>query len=425
MKNLLVIALPVIIVVSPLIFFVSTLSFWGVLLGTLVSAIVFYIYVQYRFRKPLDAAIHRLNRRQWLSLSSFHGDPRVVNLMTAANSAIFRLSRESLAFRELFQRFRHLLDELDVGVIHCDSEDAVRYMNRAAAELLGVARWEWVGKPVHTLLDKIGCQFSGRNETTEVRTKDPTRDILLRVRRLGTEVFITLTDVTKLRDLEKRLEATQRVTALAEVVSSIAHGLKTPIANAKLAAQVLQKKIGNEPHLNTLVIELRKLDRSLTSVLNAYKLDTTPRCVKVVPILKRCVQELNTFAKTKGVDLTFEEDCEKDVSVRIAPLLFEETLKNLLKNAVEASWHGGKVRLVCRSRRNSLRIMLCDNGQGMTEEQLRNWRQPFYTTKSDGMGLGTILLDRLLASGKVDLRVRSTVGKGTVMVLECGRCEET
>lgn len=425
MKHLKPFLLPLSILLSPLIFHMILQSLWGVVLGTLVSAVLFYVFVQYRFRRPLDEAIHRLNRQQWLSLASFHGDSRVVNFMTAANSAIFKLSREALSYRELFQRFRHLLDELDVGVIQCDSEGTVRYINKSAAGLLEVARWEQIGKPVQTLLKSINYTFTGRDETVEVKTGKPSKNLLLRVKRLGMEVFITLTDITKLKDLERRLEATQRVSALAEVISSIAHGLKTPIANAKLAAQLLQKKLGDEPYLTTLIGELRRLDRSLSTILNAYKLDTSSKCIKVRQTLERCVQEIIPFAQSRGVALEFDGGCAEGISIRVPPLLFEETLKNLVKNAVEASESGGRVRLVCRSGRDSFRIILCDSGQGMNEEQLRNWRQPFYTTKDDGMGLGTILLDRLLSSGDAVLRVRSTPGKGTVIVVECAKCGGT
>ena len=75
-----------------------------------------------------------------------------------------------------------------------------------------------------------------------------------------------------------------------------------------------------------------------------------------------------------------------------------------------------------REGKKHIRLLICDDGKGMDEEVQRRWREPFFSTKPDGTGLGTVLIERFMNACGARLRMRSKPGKGTIISLEIRRC---
>jgi len=103
------------------------------------------------------------------------------------------------------------------------------------------------------------------------------------------------------------------------------------------------------------------------------------------------------------------------------------TLINLMLNSIQAMTEGGELRVSTTIADEGIRVEIADTGCGMTEEQTKHIFEPFYTTKSQGMGLGLFFASTVIEqhSGSVD--VSSTAGKGTVVTitlpLETGKAD--
>lgn len=103
-------------------------------------------------------------------------------------------------------------------------------------------------------------------------------------------------------------------------------------------------------------------------------------------------------------------------------------LINLLKNAAESSAHGTPIFLRCTGSKNRLFISICDKGPGMTKEQLLHLYDPFYTTKSDGTGLGLPITQKIIQSHGGSLLTSSCPGFGTVFTVSLPidfQCDES
>ena len=91
-----------------------------------------------------------------------------------------------------------------------------------------------------------------------------------------------------------------------------------------------------------------------------------------------------------------------------------------MTNAIEAVSPGaGKVRIGCVQNGEGIEISVEDNGSGMTEEQVRQATEPFFSTKQKkgGTGLGLFIARQVVEAHGGELRIRSRIGEGTRMTL--------
>jgi len=103
------------------------------------------------------------------------------------------------------------------------------------------------------------------------------------------------------------------------------------------------------------------------------------------------------------------------------------TLINLMLNSIHAMSQGGELKVSTTTGDQRLLVEIADTGCGMTEEQTKHMFEPFYTTKSQGLGLGLFFAATVIEQHSGTVEVRSTPRKGTQIAiklpLERGRAD--
>lgn len=124
--------------------------------------------------------------------------------------------------------------------------------------------------------------------------------------------------------------------------------------------------------------------------------------------------------------LLVENKCEKQsISIKrnfatglppvdLDPDQIKQVFLNLVNNAVQAMAGGGVLHIAACARNGKVCIDFSDNGRGIPEEEMDNIFDPFYTTKSDGTGLGLTLSARIVKNHNGTLTVRSNTKNGSV-----------
>jgi signal transduction histidine kinase len=122
----------------------------------------------------------------------------------------------------------------------------------------------------------------------------------------------------------------------------------------------------------------------------------------------------------RRISLIFHEPADGYWKARLNAPLFEWVLENLIRNAVDALEGEGQVELRLEKGSHNLKIIISDNGKGMSVAQQRKVFRPGYTTKKRGWGLGLTLAKRIVEqyhNGQLSV-LHSEPGKGTQMLVK-------
>lgn len=221
----------------------------------------------------------------------------------------------------------------------------------------------------------------------------------------------------------KRQSQRERET-LQAIVSDISHQVKTPVANIRMFAGILQRhELSEEKRqefLGTMEGQINKLDFLMQSLIKMSRLETGtfelhPKTAPINSTIASAVSLIWTKADKKGIQLSAE--CDSDIVVKHDPKWTAEALGNILDNAVKYTPSGGQVTVKVRPWQMYTRIDISDTGIGIAEEHYHDIFKRFYRAEEvageEGVGLGLYLAQEIIQLQMGYMTVRSRQGEGT------------
>lgn len=118
--------------------------------------------------------------------------------------------------------------------------------------------------------------------------------------------------------------------------------------------------------------------------------------------------------KLKNIELEYIES-DKEIYINGDYNRLKQVLINLIKNSAEAIKDKGKIVIKSDNNSREFKILIIDNGCGMSEETLSKIKEIFYTTKEKGSGIGVSLSNEIIKSHGGKLEYDSTLGEGTTV----------
>ncbi|OQM46393.1 two-component sensor histidine kinase [Anoxybacillus sp. UARK-01] len=209
-----------------------------------------------------------------------------------------------------------------------------------------------------------------------------------------------------------------KLTMVSEMAASFAHEIRNPITTVRGFVQLLQKDAGNSQLEQFAPLILEELDRANKIITDYLKLakpaDFRLQPIDLSEVLRDCVDLLRPLGAFANVSIEWEniEKCY----VWGDEQYLKQSFLNIIKNAIEAIDNGsGSVFITTQSlmQQKTVKVVIEDNGKGMTEEELKKIGLPYYTTKSKGTGLGSMISNRLIREMGGTVHYMSHPGKGT------------
>lgn len=209
---------------------------------------------------------------------------------------------------------------------------------------------------------------------------------------------------------------------VAQLISDIAHQVRTPVANIRLYAQLLEEQPLSEEAascVRALLAQGDKLESLTGALFKASRLEAGiialhPEQGRLLPLVRRAVSQYVPAARAKKIALTAGEE---DAEAVFDPKWIEEALCNLIDNAVKYTPPGGSVSVSVRSYELFCRVTVSDTGPGIPEGEHPKIFRRFYRSPSaekvPGSGLGLYLAREIAAGEGGYLKVESRVGEGS------------
>ena len=225
-----------------------------------------------------------------------------------------------------------------------------------------------------------------------------------------------------LKITKEHLKRVEKMAAMDEMISGIAHEIKNPLASLSGSIQLLQEDTKPGSYEDKLMqIILRETNR-LKNIVNDIRLFAKPHTDNAVELkLTKTIKEtIELFLNDPkwGDKINLTTTMNKDIYVLIDPSHFIQILWNLLKNAAQSIKDQGTIKIQLKETRNN-RVYLTveDNGIGINQKDFSHIFDPFYTTKPDGTGLGLSIIHRLIDTYDGMIDFESIPGKGTIFTV--------
>ncbi|MEO0238313.1 MAG: HAMP domain-containing sensor histidine kinase [candidate division WOR-3 bacterium] len=247
--------------------------------------------------------------------------------------------------------------------------------------------------------------------------------VLLIIFGITTFSFYFLNRKLKERELVlvKEEEKAKYFRELAGFSSQVAHEIKNPLNSISMAIQLAKQKGLSGDLLKIIEDETNRLNsivKRFSSVSKGIEMHLEE--VDLTKVVSDVITDAKVFATAYGVKIEFNANGFSQ-KVKTDPLLLKQALFNIIKNAIEA-FEGvfreeKVVKVNLKKEKRKVIISIEDNGSGMTDEEVKRAFDLFYSTKSQGMGLGLSVVRRIMDALGGEVRLVSKKGEGTKVEL--------
>jgi two-component system sensor histidine kinase FlrB len=293
---------------------------------------------------------------------------------------------------QIADRLDRLLQLLPGGVVVLDGNGRIQDINRAASFMFEQKNikgelWREIIKAHFSPREDDGHEISLRNgKRLSIQTSGLDRE---------PGQIILMTDQTETRELQAKLSRHQRLMAMGNMVASLAHQVRTPLSGAMLYAQHLSD--GNLEQ-QTRTIFSKKLSRQLKNIeaqvrdMLIFAKGSAPlnKILSQHELLELITESKQLLSKQYQAEI-FIENYASNSAIQCHQESLIGAIQNLISNGIEAaedSSNKAQVKITIRHEDTSIVVAISDNGPGLQNSVKDKITEPFYTTKSNGTGLG-------------------------------------
>ncbi len=367
----------------------------------------------------------------FIMLASWLGDRWIRKADAMAKLA----TRRGIDLANMSQLNQSILDRLEAGILVVETSGAIRHMNAAGWHLLGNPG-NWRSKPLKVFAPELDHHYqhwintiSPRTATFDIRHQQAT-ELQVRFTQMGTQT--RRTTLINLEDTSEQREKVQgvKMASLGQLTASIAHEIRNPLGAISHAAQLMSESDNLDKAdarlLQIIQTNAKRMNLTIESVLNLSRKKTPKR--GRLPLKGWLNSFLRDFIlqhnlKEKQVSLFIEP---ADLMIEFDPAHLHQIMWNLCRNAVKyAHDTPQKLQLDIQggtpSHSRDVLLNVIDNGRGIPEDLRQRLFEPFFTTSSQGTGLGLFMARELCLSNGATLEYLSLPTGGSCFRLAFSR----
>lgn len=322
----------------------------------------------------------------------------------------------------------NLMRSIRSGIIAIDTEHRIALFNPFARDLLKIEE-NPLGKPIEwieTLAPLARFLKETLNRENEYHRKEVEVLVGRERKKLGLSTAILrdhndettgsmaiFTDITEFSKLQERVRRSEHLAHIGEMASWVAHEIRNPLHTIQGFSELISRQDDHEKrkdYLSKIKEGVRRIDNIITDIL--YLAKTRPESLEPVNLNQVLVVVCEDIKALKDFDIDLEVPSEL-VVIRGNRDRLARVFENLVLNSIEANARKVVVELKTGDRDAS--ILIEDDGDGMSEDELKQAFIPFHTTKEKGTGLGLAIVEKIIVEdhkGKIDCE--SEKGKGTI-----------
>jgi len=399
-------------------------------------------------RVTIEVTPDRLNRPILVSIEPVIDKDSAVTSAVCTARDLSELRQVQAVAREHQSLLTNILESARESIYAVDMTGRFKWCNNATLLALGLRRDEFIGRRLADLVyegdresisAKLALALLGEAQTYEMRYV--AADGRLRHARVDnsplvvegrtTGVLGIARDITEQKEERERAARADKLRALGQLASGVAHDFNNSLAAILGRAQLLRRQTQDEALVrNVEIIQTAAEDAAAT----VRRIQTFARkspakefeMLDVSSLLNDAVEITRTRweneARLRGLDYQVVLTAESGQHTFGSASELREVFVNLIVNAVDAMPNGGSLSIACTRADSRLVLRFADTGMGMPEDVRQKIFDPFFTTKgAQGTGLGLSVSYSIIERHEGLISVASEVGSGTVFTIDLPR----
>jgi two-component system sensor histidine kinase HydH len=361
----------------------------------------------------------------------FIGFAGVMMLFLAQN---FRMTRASLSRIKAFSDT--LVENMPIGLIALDTSLIITSFNQVADRVLNLSEVDASGKKAAEVLPQMFLELISdpKIETQAVEKEivchiaDKTRlPLQVSAARLQDDTgnflgyVLLFKDLREVQALQKALARSQRLASLGSLAAGVAHEIRNPLSSIKGFATYFRERYAHIPEdhevSSIMIQEVDRLNRVVSQLLAFAKpITVAKQPVPISDVIHKTLKLMERQSHDRHTDI--ETKIQSDIPlIHMDPDQMSQVLLNLLLNSVESIDGSGKIVISAKCDQDRLILQISDNGSGISESDLSQIFDLYFTTKTSGTGLGLAIVHNIIDAHDGEIKVESLAEKGTSVTI--------
>jgi len=344
------------------------------------------------------------------------------------------------------ERYRTVVEGALDGVAVIGEDFKFKYVNERISEILRYSKNELIGMDFRDLLDQTNQQLvvdrylrrqrgeavPPHYEFSIMRKDGGIRDVeisstIVRDSHGSANTICFLKDITERKKMEEQLLQAEKLRALAEMASGVAHDFNNALAAILGNTQLLLYTVGDGELKETLKT-IEKVAKDSAQTVRRLQDFTRKRVhqelhkVDMNAIVRDSIEitkpKWKDEAQSRGIRIEIVSNLGEIPSVSGSASELREMLTNMIFNAIEAMPEGGKIEIRTLEKKKKVHVAISDTGIGIGEEEKKKIFEPFFTTKPfTNTGLGLSMSYGIVKRFGGEIEVESKPGRGTTFTI--------
>ena len=227
----------------------------------------------------------------------------------------------------------------------------------------------------------------------------------------------------KIAEIEDQLRTSERLSVMGELAASLAHEVRNPLASIWGVVEILSEEKNKTDEksefLDVLMREVKRLDRVVENYSNfTRKPKLFYQACNLEKIVQSVVHLMSYRVNKQGASMHIDFPDEV-VVLKANEGQIQQILINLILNSLSAISENGSITIKGRKtvfkNKDAISLDICDDGSGIPQETIDKVFKPFFTTKTEGTGLGLNIVKRIVDQNKWKIEIDSIPSKGTTV----------
>ncbi|MDP3581015.1 MAG: ATP-binding protein, partial [Ignavibacteria bacterium] len=381
--------------------------------------------------EPLDRINDRLTRRL-----IFLGIIFLVFGFITLSMIFIRQNFDLLSkkFKVIESYSTQIIENVSDGIVVLDKLKKVKSINSAAKKLFNAGNKVIAGESFKILFSGSECEFLLLDESTIAEIEciiDGRKRILLISKSVFTDenhednMILVIRDLTEQKRLEEQIIRGERLTAMGELASSVAHEIRNPLNSIGTITQQLGKDYlpaENQEEYKSLTKLVYKEVRRINETIESFLKFAKPKPIQPETFL---LSDLLAHTENQYKELFKQKNCNLDLRNTFTENVLwdrnqiSQVFINLIENALDSLGENGSLTINASEAENgSIEIKLSDTGKGISPDNLKRIFNLYFTTKTKGNGIGLSVVQQIISEHNGVISVESSPGYGTTFTIQ-------